>query len=104
MEMEYCILWIAERKELKPMLVLAVYDVSEKRNKKVFRIFKQFLCAIQESVFQGEITEKQFRELKEKLSLEIKDEDYIIFYLLDRLPFGTTEVLGLPKERMGILL
>lgn len=86
------------------MKLLAVYDVSVKRNKFVFRLFKQYLSAVQKSVFEGDITEKQFRELKEKLSVKIKDEDCIIFYLLDRLPLGTTEVLGTTKERSGILL
>lgn len=86
------------------MKLLAVYDVSAKRNRYVFNLFKRYLSAVQKSVFEGDITEKQFRELKENLSSKIKEEDCVIFYLLDRLPFGTTEVLGAERERIGTLL
>ena len=40
------------------------YDVNEKRVQKVFKICKKYLAHIQKSVFEGNITEGQLKQLK----------------------------------------
>ena len=47
--------------------VYLVYDISNDKNNKVFKICKQYLNHIQLSVFSGEITPSKLLELKLKL-------------------------------------
>lgn len=54
--------------------VYVIYDISDKKVNKVFKICKQYLNHIQLSVFFGEITPSKLIELKNKL-LKIIDTD-----------------------------
>ena len=63
------------------MYIIAVYDVGEKRVVKMLKLCRQYLNWIQNSVFEGELTEVQLKELKYKAK-EIKKDDedsFIIF-------------------------
>lgn len=66
------------------MYCIAFYDVNEKRVQKFHKLFKQYLYPIQNSVFEGDISGRLFREL-EKKALEIMNpqEDSVIFFCLD---------------------
>jgi len=76
---------------------IIVYDVSIKRVSKVCQFLRQYLNWIQNSVFEGEITESQFFTIKEKLKEIIdKNEDSIIIYL-----FISEKILK--KEHLGII-
>lgn len=57
------------------MYVILVYDIKEERVNKVLKICRQYLHRIQNSVFEGEITDATFKELKMKLK-NIIDEDF----------------------------
>ena len=79
------------------MFSIIVYDVSIKRVSKVCQFLRQYLNWIQNSVFEGEITESQFFTIKEKLKEIIdKNEDSIIIYL-----FISEKILK--KEHLGII-
>lgn len=45
------------------MYVILVYDVGEKRVAKMLRLCRKYLNWIQNSVFEGELTEVQLKEL-----------------------------------------
>ena len=63
------------------MYVIIVYDVSTKRVTKVCNLLRQYLTWIQNSVFEGELTESQFLDVKTKLKKAIKQtEDSIIIF------------------------
>lgn len=68
------------------MYVILVYDISgdEKGQKvltKTFKICKKYLTHIQNSVFEGELTEAQIIQLKNELNLHIrKDLDSVILF------------------------
>ena len=49
------------------MYVIVVYDVGEKRVGKMLKLCRQYLCWIQNSVFEGELSEAKLRELKLKI-------------------------------------
>ena len=46
------------------MYVIAVYDIGEKRVGKMLKLCRRYLNWIQNSVFEGEITEVKLEELK----------------------------------------
>jgi CRISPR-associated endoribonuclease Cas2 len=56
------------------MYVILVYDICEKRVGKMLKLCRKYLNWIQNSVFEGEITEVKLKELKVK-ALQIMDED-----------------------------
>lgn len=49
------------------MYVILIYDVSEKRVGKMLKLCRQYLCWIQNSVFEGELSEVKLRELQNKI-------------------------------------
>ena len=51
------------------MYVIVVYDVGEKRVGKMLKLCRQYLCWIQNSVFEGELSEAKLWELKLKITL-----------------------------------
>lgn len=63
------------------MHMIAIYDVHTKRVGKVLKIFRKYLTWIQNSVFQGEITDAKFEKLKNDLKKVIdKDYDSVVFF------------------------
>ena len=56
------------------MYIIAMYDVNEKRVGKMLKLLRKYLNWIQNSVFEGEITEVKLLELKHKAML-IMDEE-----------------------------
>ena len=63
------------------MFVILIYDVAEKRVGKMLKLCRQYLCWIQNSVFEGELSEVKLRELQNKIrSLIDKKEDSVIIF------------------------
>lgn len=63
------------------MYVIAVYDIGEKRVGKMLKLCRRYLNWIQNSVFEGEITEAKIEELKlaaEKI-MEPNEDSFILF-------------------------
>lgn len=64
------------------MYVILVYDIGEKRVGKMLRLCRKYLNWIQNSVFEGEITEVRLKELilkAEKIMKKEEDDSLIIF-------------------------
>ena len=57
------------------MFVVMVYDIGEKRVQKVLKTSRKYLYWVQNSVFEGEITNANYIKLKTELK-KIIDEDY----------------------------
>lgn len=80
------------------MFVILVYDVSVKRVAKVLKTCRQYLYWVQNSVFEGEISEGSYLALMRSLSRLIdKDHDSVIVYRLDSRRYSSREILGLNK-------
>ena len=63
------------------MYVIIVYDIKVERVNKVKSFLRQYLFWIQNSVFEGEISEVKLKELLMKAELFIeKEEDSIILF------------------------
>lgn len=78
------------------MFVILVYDVKAKRVGKVMKICKKYLFRIQNSVFEGEITDSNLNKLKFELS-KIIDSNYdsIKLYKMKSTKYCYTESIGL---------
>lgn len=63
------------------MYVILVYDVGEKRVGKMLRLVRKYLSWIQNSVFEGEITDVKLKELKfqAKEIMDLNADSLIIF-------------------------
>jgi CRISPR-associated protein Cas2 len=83
------------------MYVILVYDCGEKRVGKMLKLCRKYLNWIQNSVFEGEMTEVKLKELKQ-LALEImdKEEDSLIVFTSRQHVWLEKEVIG--KERSEV--
>lgn len=63
------------------MYVILVYDCGEKRVGKMLKLCRKYLTWIQNSVFEGEITEVKLKELKLKADkiMDSEEDSLIIF-------------------------
>ena len=74
------------------------YDVGVERVVKVLKVGRKYLTHIQRSLLEGELTQKQFRNLKFEVKEIInKRHDTVVFYKL----MGEA---SLRKERLGIAI
>lgn len=87
------------------MFVILVYDISEKRVAKVLKKCREYLYWVQNSVFEGEITEAKFKKLKEELKRIIdKEEDSVVIYNLRTTKYSSREVMGQQKGGQNLIL
>lgn len=80
------------------MRVILVYDINEKRVAKVLKTCRKFLYWVQNSVFEGEITEAKLEKLKMELRKIInEDEDSVIIYTFRSAWYTKRETMGIKK-------
>lgn len=83
------------------MYVILVYDIGEKRVGKMLKLCRQYLNWIQNSVFEGEISEVKLKEMKLKAKSIIKeDTDSIIIFKANDEKWLNKEIVG--KERSSL--
>ena len=83
------------------MYVIAVYDVGQKRVGKMLRLCRRYLNWIQNSVFEGEISEVRLLELKNK-AMDIMDEDTdsLIFFKTRQEKWLEKEIVGNERQNL----
>lgn len=81
------------------MYVVVVYDVGEKRVQKVLKFLRKYLIWIQNSVFEGNVTEAELFKIKNGLR-ELTDiqEDSIIFFIARSDKWVKKEIMGIEKN------
>lgn len=80
------------------MNIILVYDINEKRVSKVLKTCRKYLHWVQNSVFEGEISEAKFLKLKMELKKIIdEDEDSIIIYTFRSVWYTNRETIGIKK-------
>jgi CRISPR-associated protein Cas2 len=81
------------------MYVIAVYDCGEKRVVKMLKLCRRYLHWIQNSVFEGELTPVQLKELKiEAQKIMVKEEDSLIIFTSRQAKWLDKEILGVEKN------
>ena len=82
------------------MYIILVYDLSNENNgqrrwNRVFKICKQYLNHIQNSVFEGEILESDLFKLKKKIKKEIDEKiDSVIIFKSRNERWLEKDILG----------
>lgn len=77
------------------MFAILYYDFGEKRVAKALKICRKYLTHVQNSVFEGEITEANLNKLVTELRKKM-DEDYdsLIIYTFENMKYSNREVYG----------
>ena len=80
------------------MYVIIVYDVEVKRVTKVCNFLRKYLHWVQNSVFEGELTDGKLKEVQIGLKKRIKlDSDSVLFYKMKTQYDFEKEVMGVEK-------
>jgi len=87
------------------MYIILVYDVGEKRVGKMLKLCRRYLNWIQNSVFEGEITEVRLMELKSK-ALKIMDDevDSLIIFKTRQEKWLDKEIVGVERQNLSNFL
>ena len=86
------------------MYVIMVYDVGVERVSKVLKIGRVYLTWIQNSVFEGEITDANFVRLQDEIAQVIdKRVDSVLFFCL-KSRYDSKVVIGKNKNEPGIFV
>ena len=86
------------------MYVILMYDVGQKRVGKMLKLCRQYLNWIQNSVLEGELTEIQLKELKQKAEKIMKRSDSLIIFKSRDERWLEKEVIGEEKNPLDIFL
>jgi CRISPR-associated protein Cas2 len=80
------------------MYVILIYDVGQKRVGRMLKLCRQYLTWIQNSVFEGEITEVKLKELCAKArKLMNESEDSLIVFKSRDQKWLEKEIVGLER-------
>ena len=87
------------------MYVILVYDIGEKRVTKMLKLCRQYLNWIQNSVFEGEITEVKLKELQSRARQIMKtEEDSLIVFKSREEKWLEKEVIGQEKNDLDTFI
>jgi len=87
------------------MYVILVYDIGEKRVGKMLKLCRRYLHWIQNSVFEGEITEMKLRELQHEARQMMKlSEDSLIVFRSREERWLEKTVIGKEKNELDNFL
>lgn len=87
------------------MFVILVYDMNVKRVAKALKICRKYLYWVQNSVFEGEISESNLEKLRIELKKLIKaKEDSVIIYTFRTTKYSNVEILGVKKGGQEFIL
>jgi CRISPR-associated protein Cas2 len=87
------------------MYVILVYDISEKRVGKMPKLCRKYLNWVQNSVFEGEISEVKLNELKirARAIMELEKDSIIVFKSRDE-KWLEKETLGQERNSLDQIL
>jgi len=86
------------------MFIILTYDIASKKLPKVMKLCESYLARVQKSVFEGEISEANLKQLKLKLkdTINIK-KDKVTIYCLESTKYTVKEEIGLQQEMIHII-
>ncbi len=87
------------------MYIVLVYDIGEKRVGKMLKLCRKYLNWIQNSVFEGEISEVKLKELQHlaKQIMNIEEDSLIIFKSRNE-KWLEKEIVGKEKNELDTFL
>jgi len=76
------------------MYVIIVYDVNQKRVQRLCKYLRQYLNWVQNSVFEGFLTESQLARVRKGILSRIKESDSVYIYKLPDDRWLDREIIG----------
>ena len=87
------------------MYVIVVYDVNVDRVNRVKKFLRRYLHWVQNSVFEGELTEADLEEVKLGLKDIIdENEDMVVIYRFRSEKVFKKEVMGFDKSKIDEII
>ncbi|NLI59481.1 MAG: CRISPR-associated endonuclease Cas2 [Clostridium sp.] len=87
------------------MYIILMYDVNEKRVGKMLKHCRKYLHWIQNSVFEGEITEVKLTELKLKAKKIMDPEtDSLIIFKTRQEKWLEKEIIGMERSNIDTII
>ena len=87
------------------MYVILVYDIGEKRVAKMLKLCRQYLNWVQNSVFEGQITEVKLKELIFRAEVIMdKETDSIIVFKCRNEKWLEKQVVGREKNELDTFI
>ena len=86
------------------MYVILMYDVDQKRGGKMLKLCRRYLNWIQNSVLEGELTEVQLKELKQKANKLMQETDSLIIFKSRDERWLDKEVIGEEKNPLDTII
>ena len=81
------------------MYLIIVYDAGPKKGIKLLKYLRRHLLWVQNSVFEGEVTESEFETIKREVKEIINTKnDSIIYYTLGPKDYVEREIIGVEKN------
>ncbi|WP_153952336.1 CRISPR-associated endonuclease Cas2 [Halosegnis longus] len=74
--------------------VIVVYDVQADRTPKFLNYLRQYLVHVQNSVFEGELTEGKTEEVEGRLESMLEDGESIMVYRMSSKKYVNRSVFG----------
>lgn len=86
------------------MFVIVTYDVAQKRVNKAMKTCRKYLNHVQNSVFEGMITDGKLRQLKQELGkVIVPAQDSVCIYEIQNIKYTRKESIGVIKCEDNIL-
>lgn len=87
------------------MFVILVYDMGEKRVAKALKRCRKYLNWVQNSVFEGEISDSNLKKLKMEMErVLVPEEDSVIIYTMRTTRYSEREIMGLRKGGQDLII
>jgi CRISPR-associated protein Cas2 len=86
------------------MYVILVYDIEQKRVGKMLKLCRRFLNWIQNSVFEGEITDVKLKELLAEAKAIMEGKDSLIIFKSRDNKWLEKEVYGNEKNPLDTII
>ena len=82
------------------MYVILIYDVGQKRVAKMRKLCRKYLCWIQNSFFEGEISQAKLHELELEIKEIINEDEDSVIVFSNKMGYSMSKsIIG--KERMS---
>lgn len=87
------------------MFIILVYDFGQKRVGKALKICRKYLHWVQNSVFEGRISQANLVKIKGELTSLVKpEEDSVIIYTFRSKKYSNREIIGLEKGEVDFMI
>ena len=83
------------------MYVIVVYDVEVARVSRVNRFLKRYIMWVQNSVFEGEISDRLFGDMVSRLKKIVEENDSFVIYTFRTISYTDKILLGKQKSSLS---